>query len=74
MEKLLLRYFHEKMQVELIYLSDKGDISQRTVYIKQWSNTYFKAFCYTKMGYRTFKVKNVLSVQRKSLKGWNQVG
>ncbi len=48
--------------VEMIYMSEKGDISQRVITVNEISKSHIKAFCHTKKQVRIFKIDNILSV------------
>lgn len=46
----------------MIYLSAKGEISQRIIRVERIGMESFLAYCYTKKQIRTFKVNNILSI------------
>ncbi len=48
--------------LEMIYLDDKGNLSQRRIKVLSLKEESFKAYCFSKRQQRTFKVSNVLSV------------
>lgn len=62
MKGLLIRGVNNKEELEMIYLDNKGDISQRRIKILSVYEDYFRAYCYIKREQRTFKVSNVLSI------------
>ncbi|MEK4922046.1 hypothetical protein MKX67_09055 [Cytobacillus sp. FSL W7-1323] len=62
MKGLLIRGVNNKEELEMIYLDNKGDISQRRIKILAVYEDYFRAYCFTKRQQRTFKVSNVLSI------------
>ncbi|MCM3324221.1 WYL domain-containing protein [Cytobacillus kochii] len=62
MKGLLIRGVNNKEELEMIYLDNKGDISQRRIKILSVYEDYFRAYCFSKQQQRTFKVSNVLSI------------
>lgn len=50
--------------IELIYMKDNGEISQRTVIIRKIYEGHILAFCMSKQGTRSFKFDNILSVAK----------
>ncbi|MEK5108237.1 hypothetical protein MHI57_16190 [Cytobacillus sp. FSL K6-0129] len=62
MKGLLIRGVNNKKELEMIYLDNKGDISQRRIKILSVYEDYFRAYCFTKRQQRTFKVSNILSI------------
>ncbi|MFD2616179.1 hypothetical protein [Terrilactibacillus laevilacticus] len=46
--------------IQLIYLDKKNNISQRTIRVIAVSDSYIKAYCYTKKAQRIFKKENIL--------------
>ncbi len=51
----------QHMPAEIIYLSEKGEISHRIILVKELNMTYCRAYCTSKHAVRTFKLKNILS-------------
>ncbi|MBM7551881.1 hypothetical protein [Thalassobacillus pellis] len=74
MEGLLNRAQVEKQRLEMIYLTEKGTLTQRTIRILSVDKDQFLAFCYVRKEVRSFKRSNVLSIQpfqaRKRFKSW----
>ncbi|RPF52164.1 hypothetical protein [Aquisalibacillus elongatus] len=62
MDNLLRRALDNKQKLEMIYLSEKGEYSQRVVRIVEVKEHVFLAFCYTKRAVRRFKKVQVLSI------------
>ncbi|MGX6442214.1 WYL domain-containing protein [Neobacillus sp. K501] len=62
MEGLLLRSIEEKMPLEMIYLSEDNQISQRKLLVKEVNNEYILAYCLLRKQIRTFKRENILSI------------
>lgn len=62
MEGLLLRSIEEKMPLEMIYLSEDNQISQRKLLVKEVNNEYILAYCLLRKQVRTFKRENILSI------------
>lgn len=48
--------------LEMIYLSNKGEISQRRIKVISVSEQTFTAFCYLRKKRRVFKQTNILSI------------
>jgi predicted DNA-binding transcriptional regulator YafY len=61
MEKLLKRCLDQNKLVEIIYMSESGVISQRTIKLENVSSMYIKGFCFLRNQKRTFKTANILS-------------
>jgi predicted DNA-binding transcriptional regulator YafY len=61
MEKLLKKCLVQNKLVEIIYLSESGVISQRTIKLEHVSSKYIKGFCLLRNQKRTFKTANILS-------------
>lgn len=59
---ILRNAMKSKMLVEMIYMSEKGDISQRVITVYDVSQSHIKAFCHNKKQVRIFKVENILTV------------
>lgn len=57
--------------LEMIYLSDKGEISQRRIQVIRVYEESFTAYCFARKQQRTFKLSNVLSMgpTRKVMRG-----
>jgi predicted DNA-binding transcriptional regulator YafY len=62
MNGLLLRSLEEKLPLEVIYLSEKQEISQRKMIIKEINNNTVRAYCLLRHQVRTFRLDNILSV------------
>ncbi|MGM0903041.1 MAG: hypothetical protein ACQEXB_18330 [Bacillota bacterium] len=62
MNGILKRALESGQVLEMIYISEKGEISQRKVRIMNITPGSFKAYCFLKRQQRTFKISNVLSV------------
>ncbi|MBU5214544.1 WYL domain-containing protein [Heyndrickxia oleronia] len=62
MKGLLLRAVETHEKLEMIYLSKKGEITQRVVRVEKVGEQSFRAYCYTRKQVRTFKVSNILSI------------
>lgn len=50
-----------KEYVEIIYFSEKQELTQRVIKVISFSNAEIWAYCYQRKSFRKFKVKNVLS-------------
>lgn len=62
MINLLKRAHANNTDLEMIYLDNKGNISQRRIKVLNFNEISFRAYCYTRKQQRTFKVSNVLSI------------
>lgn len=69
MKGLLLRALESGEVLEMIYQSDKGELSQRRIKVLDITNGTIKAFCLLRNRQRFFKTTNILSIGpiRKSL-------
>lgn len=61
MLSLIKKSFANKTPVRIIYISDKGDITQRLITVKSLSGLKIKAFCHLRNTNRTFKIDNILA-------------
>lgn len=64
MNGLLKTSKEEKMPIEIMYISNKGDISHRTIIVKDIQNEYIKAICLSKQQPRIFNKSNILSAAK----------
>jgi predicted DNA-binding transcriptional regulator YafY len=62
MKRSLMKALNEKQPVEIIYISDKQIITQRTVLVNEMSQHTIRAYCYLRKQSRLFKIHNILSV------------
>lgn len=62
MFEILKRAVENKMPVEMIYMSAKGDISQRIITVYDVNQIHIKAFCHARKQVRIFKMDNILSL------------
>ncbi|ECD6517333.1 hypothetical protein E2329_23000 [Salmonella enterica subsp. enterica] len=71
MDKILALSMKNNQAVEMIYLSDKGQITQRMIRVLEINEHRFVAYCYLRQRKRTFKLNNILSIDiiRKKRKG-----
>jgi predicted DNA-binding transcriptional regulator YafY len=71
MKGILTRAFESGELLEMIYQSDKGEISQRKIKVLKVSTKNIIAFCYLRHKPRLFKLDNILSIGpfRKNKKG-----
>lgn len=61
MNGLLKTSREDKIPIEVMYISNKGEISHRTIIVKEIQNKYIKAYCFTKQQPRIFNLSNILS-------------
>jgi predicted DNA-binding transcriptional regulator YafY len=64
MKGLLLNAFEAGERLELIYMSNKNDLSQRVIKVLAVLEDEVQAYCYTRNQFRTFKMSNILSIGR----------
>lgn len=69
MKGLLERAKEQHAQIDLIYLSEKGDFSHRTVIVNEINETHIRAFCFSRRQVRSFKISNILSAAKVKRKG-----
>ncbi|EHL78562.1 hypothetical protein HMPREF1015_01512 [Bacillus smithii 7_3_47FAA] len=62
MKGLLKRALESGEIFEMIYLSNKNEISQRKIKVVDISSNTFRAYCFTRRQPRIFKISNVLSI------------
>lgn len=62
MNNLLLRSKNENIPLEIIYLSEDQQFSQRKLIVKEINGEYIRAYCLLRKQMRTFRVDNILSV------------
>nr|WP_259549280.1 hypothetical protein [Heyndrickxia oleronia] len=62
MKGLLLRAGETHEKLEMIYLSNKGEITQRVIHVEKVGDQSFRAYCYSRKQVRTFKLSNILSI------------
>ncbi|WP_224771106.1 hypothetical protein [Metabacillus idriensis] len=61
MKVLLEKSKNLQMPIEIIYLSEKGFLTQRTIIVNEINERYIKAYCFSKQQIRIFKTGNILS-------------
>lgn len=49
--------------MEMIYMSNKGELSKRRVKVLSLQEDAFRAFCFVRKQQRIFKIENVLSIR-----------
>ncbi|MCJ8009475.1 WYL domain-containing protein [Lederbergia wuyishanensis] len=62
MKRLLAESLRSGIKLEMIYLSDKKVVTQRTIKVLAIGESTFKAFCYLRREERLFKLENILSI------------
>ncbi|MFB3169008.1 hypothetical protein P5G62_017945 [Neobacillus sp. 179-C4.2 HS] len=62
MDGLLLRSIEENIPLEIIYLSQDKQISQRKLIVKEVNDEYIRAYCLLRKQIRTFRRENILSL------------
>ncbi len=66
--KLLNHAVHEKIKLEMIYMARNGKVSQRFVRVLEIREDHILAYCFYRKRVRTFKIENILSVQKANRK------
>lgn len=61
MKETIKSYLKWSNQLEMIYLSDKNQITKRVVTVKRLTGDYIIGFCHSKREWRKFKMDNILS-------------
>jgi predicted DNA-binding transcriptional regulator YafY len=69
MKSFLSRCHLSKIPVEIMYISNIGRVSQRTISIKDINETTIRAYCHLRKTQRVFKLDNILSVNYKKAAG-----
>ncbi|MEH7115485.1 hypothetical protein V7124_24460 [Neobacillus niacini] len=62
MDGLLLHSIEENIPLEMIYLSEDQQISQRKLIVKEINDEYIRAYCLLRNQVRTFRRDNILSI------------
>lgn len=65
MRGLLQRAADANVKLQIIYLSDKGQMSQRFVRVITVNETHLVCYCYHKKQRRIFKLENILAADVK---------
>jgi predicted DNA-binding transcriptional regulator YafY len=63
MRGLLLNALALNKPLEMIYLSEQGQLSQRVIVLEEVGDTHIKAFCKLRNQRRVFKLGNILSIR-----------
>jgi predicted DNA-binding transcriptional regulator YafY len=61
--KLLETALNDKCPVEIIYEDDKGNLTHRTIRVRNIVAGLVVAFCYYRRENRTFKLEGILSAE-----------
>lgn len=64
MGNILIRAIELKEKVEMIYSDKNNQVSQRIIHPVKKNNDLVVAYCYTKRTIRTFRLDNILSVDK----------
>ncbi|MCM3571206.1 hypothetical protein [Neobacillus mesonae] len=62
MDGLFIRSIEEHLPLEMIYVGQNQEITQRTLIIKEINDEYIRAYCLLRKQIRTFKRENILSI------------
>ncbi|MDA6141421.1 hypothetical protein OSK03_26950, partial [Escherichia coli] len=64
--------YNEQRNIEIMYINQKNQISQRVIRILELHEHTVKAYCYKKRSLRFFKIENILSGQLTNIYTKNQ--
>ncbi|WML49540.1 hypothetical protein RCG23_06015 [Neobacillus sp. PS3-34] len=62
MNGLILRSISENLPLEVIYISEKQELSHRKLIIKEINGSTVRAYCLLRRQIRTFRLENILSI------------
>lgn len=62
MDGLFIRSIEENLPLEMIYLAENQELSQRKLIVKEVNDEYIRAYCLLRKQIRTFKRDNILSI------------
>jgi predicted DNA-binding transcriptional regulator YafY len=62
MNGMLKRTLETGQILEMIYMSDKGEISQRKIRVITLTPGTVRAYCFMRKQQRSFKISNILSI------------
>ena len=62
MKEQLIKVMQHNQLVDLMYISQEGEITKRRLKLIKIAGDRFQAFCFTKHAKRTFIIDNVLAV------------
>lgn len=62
MKEQLIKAMQRNQLVDMMYVSKRGEITQRRVKIIKLVGDSFQSFCFVKYAKRTFNIDNVLAV------------
>jgi predicted DNA-binding transcriptional regulator YafY len=62
MNGLFQRSMEEHIPLEMIYLSDNQQLSQRKLIVKEMNGDTIRAYCLLRKQIRTFRIENILSI------------
>jgi predicted DNA-binding transcriptional regulator YafY len=66
MDGLFMRSIEKNIPLEMIYLADNQELSQRRLIVKEVHDEYIRAYCLLRKQMRTFKRENILSLMPES--------
>jgi predicted DNA-binding transcriptional regulator YafY len=62
MNGLLLTAKENSLKLQMIYINEKGVLSERFITVRDFNETYIRAYCHWKKQTRIFKRNNILSI------------
>ena len=66
MDGLFMRSIENNIPLEMIYLSENQELSQRKLIVKEVNDEYIRAYCLLRKQMRTFRRDHILSVMPES--------
>lgn len=68
MNGLLQMSKEEKLPIEIIYISNAGELTHRSIIVKEIQGDIIKAYCLLKQQPRLFNRSNILSAAKQRMK------
>jgi predicted DNA-binding transcriptional regulator YafY len=62
MNGLIQRSIEDHLPLEMIYLSESKQLSQRKLIVKEMDGDTIRAYCLLRKQMRTFRIENILSI------------
>jgi len=68
MKKLLKKAVQTGKKINIIYLSPSNAVSKRMIHIISYTDEHITGYCYMRQQIRTFKLANILAVEKSKQK------
>ncbi|HLQ95464.1 MAG TPA: transcriptional regulator [Pseudogracilibacillus sp.] len=62
MRNYIMKYAKITLKLQIMYISDSGKVTKRTVQLIKINSSTFTAYCFMRKARRTFKFSNVLAI------------